>query len=184
MSYKADETLLLKYLGDSPTLRIIDFFLDNPLSDYSKNEVANNLAMSRATFFKYWKELEKSDALIATRKIGRATLYKLDRTNEIVKQLINARHDHCTKRNGKTKRRKRKADCNQNKLDKGQKFSQKRKQLFRLRDLNLVDDRCDFGKGGFGIFCWNSMLVSGETPQAFKKLQIHKTLSIQLLIGD
>jgi hypothetical protein len=87
-AYKADETLLLKYLGDSPTLRIIDFFLDNPLSDYSKNEVAKNLAMSRATFFKYWKELEKSDALIVTRKIGRATMYRLDRANSIVKQLI------------------------------------------------------------------------------------------------
>ena len=87
-TYKAGETLLLKYLGDSPTLRIIDFFLDNPLSDYSKNEVAKNLAMSRATFFKYWKELETSGALIVTRKIGRATLYKLDRANDIVKQLI------------------------------------------------------------------------------------------------
>jgi predicted transcriptional regulator len=87
-TYKPDETLLLKYLGESPTLRIIDFFLDNPLSDYSKNEVAKNLAMSRATFFKYWKELEKSDALIKTRKIGRATMYKLDRANEIVEQLI------------------------------------------------------------------------------------------------
>jgi response regulator of citrate/malate metabolism len=87
-TYKADETLLLKYLGESPTLRIIDFFLDNPLSDYSKNEIAQNLAMSRVTFFKYWKELEKSGVLIVTRKIGRATLYKLDRANEIVKQLI------------------------------------------------------------------------------------------------
>lgn len=88
-TYKADETLLLKYLGESPTLRIIDFFLDNPLSDYSKNEVVQNLAMSRVTFFKYWKELEKSGALTVTRKIGRATLYKLDRANDIVKQLIN-----------------------------------------------------------------------------------------------
>jgi biotin operon repressor len=87
-TYKADETLLLKYLGESPTLRIIDFFLDNPLSDYSKNEIAKNLAMSRATFFKYWKELEKSDALVVTRRIGRATMYKLDKANEIVKQLI------------------------------------------------------------------------------------------------
>jgi biotin operon repressor len=87
-TYKPDETLLLKYIGDSPTLRIIDFFLDNPLSDYSKNEIAKNLAMSRATFFKYWKELEQSGALIMTRKIGRATLYKLDRTNDIVRQLI------------------------------------------------------------------------------------------------
>jgi hypothetical protein len=52
-AYKADETLLLKYLGNSPILRITDFFLDNPLSVYFKNEVAKNLAMSRATFFKY-----------------------------------------------------------------------------------------------------------------------------------
>jgi len=87
-TYKAEETLLLKYLGESPTLRIIDFFLDNPLSDYSKNEAAQSIGMSRATFFKYWKELEKSGVLMVTRKIGRATLYKLDRANDIVKQLI------------------------------------------------------------------------------------------------
>jgi len=88
MSYKPNETLLLRYLGASPILRIVDFFLDNPLSDYSKNEIAQSLAMSRATFFRYWKQLEKSDALMVTRKIGRATLYKLDRGNEVVKQLI------------------------------------------------------------------------------------------------
>jgi len=86
--YKPNETLLLRYLGASPILRIVDFFLDNPLSDYSKNEIAGNLAMSRVTFFKYWKELEKSGALKETRKIGRATLYVLDRDNEVVKQLI------------------------------------------------------------------------------------------------
>ncbi len=87
-NYKTDETLLLKYLGASPILRIIDFFLDNPLSDYSKNEVARNLAMSRVTFFKYWKELEASGGVKAIRRIGRATMYKLDRDNDVVKQLI------------------------------------------------------------------------------------------------
>ena len=88
MSYKPNETLLLRYLGASPILRIVDFFLDNPLSDYSKNEILKDLAMSRGTFFKYWKELEKSGALTVSRKIGRATLYELDRKNEVVKQLI------------------------------------------------------------------------------------------------
>ena len=83
-----NETLLLKHLGSSPILRIVDFFLDNPLSDYSKNEIVKNLEMGRVTFFKYWKELEKSNALTVSRKIGRATLYKLDRENEVVKQLI------------------------------------------------------------------------------------------------
>ncbi len=88
MRYKPDETLLLRYLGASPILRIIDFFLDNPLSDYSKNEIARNLAMSRVTFFKYWRELEKTGAVEVTRHIGRATMYKLDRANDVVKQLI------------------------------------------------------------------------------------------------
>lgn len=88
MRYKTGETLLLKSLGSSPVLRITDFFLDNPLSDYSKNEVVRNLEMSRATFFKYWRELEKSGALKVTRRVGRATMYQLDRENEVVKQLI------------------------------------------------------------------------------------------------
>ncbi|MEM2921817.1 MAG: hypothetical protein QXF26_05815 [Candidatus Bathyarchaeia archaeon] len=88
MAYKTDETLLLKYLGASPILRVVDFFLDNPLSDYSKNEIVKNLRMGRATFFKYWRELEKSGALKITRNIGRSTMYQLDRENEIVKQLI------------------------------------------------------------------------------------------------
>ncbi|HKW03799.1 MAG TPA: hypothetical protein VJN71_00745 [Nitrososphaerales archaeon] len=86
--YKPEETLLLQYLGSSPTLRMVDFFLDNPLSDYPKNEIAKNLAMSRATFFKYWKVLEKSGAVKITRQIGRATLYELDKQNDIVRQLI------------------------------------------------------------------------------------------------
>lgn len=88
MTYKPNETLLLRYLGASPILRIIDFFLDNPLSDYSKNEIIRNLGMGRVTFFKYWRELEKSGAVKVTRKVGRATMYQLDRENEVVKQLI------------------------------------------------------------------------------------------------
>jgi hypothetical protein len=88
MVYKSNETLLLKYLGPSPVLRIIDFFLDNPLSDFSKNEIVGSMEMGRITFFKYWAELEKSGAVKVTRKIGRATLYRLDRENDVVKHLI------------------------------------------------------------------------------------------------
>lgn len=88
MTYQPNETLLLKYLGASPVLRIIDFFQDNPLSDYSKNEIVKNLGMGRVTFFKYWGELEKSGAVKVTRRVGRATMYQLDRENEVVKQLI------------------------------------------------------------------------------------------------
>jgi hypothetical protein len=40
------------------------------------------------TFFKYWKELEKSGAVKPRRQVGRATMYQLDRANEVVTQLI------------------------------------------------------------------------------------------------
>ncbi len=40
------------------------------------------------TFFKNWKELEKSGAVKVTRSVGRATMYQLARQNDIVKQLI------------------------------------------------------------------------------------------------
>jgi len=60
MSRKPNEALLLKYLGASPVMRIIDFFLDNPLSDYSKNEIVKNLGMGRVTFFKYWNSKNRA----------------------------------------------------------------------------------------------------------------------------
>jgi len=87
-SKKRCASLLLKYLGVSPVLKIMDLFFDNPLSDYSKNEIVKNLEMGRVTFFKYWRELEKSGAVKVTRQVGRATMYQLDRKNEVVKQLI------------------------------------------------------------------------------------------------
>jgi len=47
-----EETLLIRSLGNSPSLRIVDFFLDNRLFDYTKNEIVENLEMGRATFIR------------------------------------------------------------------------------------------------------------------------------------
>jgi DNA-binding transcriptional ArsR family regulator len=83
-----EETLLLRCLGNSPTLRIIDYFLNNRLFDYTKNEIIENLEMGRVTFFKYWKELEQLGVVKVTRRIGKSKLYKLNEENEIVQKLI------------------------------------------------------------------------------------------------
>ncbi|MEM2935896.1 MAG: hypothetical protein QW231_01820 [Candidatus Bathyarchaeia archaeon] len=83
-----EETLLIRCLGNSPTLRIVDFFLDNRLFDYSKNEIIHNLNMGRATFFKYWKELEELGVVKVTRKVGKSKLYRLNEENEVIQKLI------------------------------------------------------------------------------------------------
>ncbi len=82
------ETLLVKCLRGSPALRIVDFFLDNRLFDYTKDEIIENLDMGRATLFKYWGDLERFGIVKITRKIGKAKLYKLNEENEIVQKLI------------------------------------------------------------------------------------------------
>ena len=77
---KEHESILIKTLGDSPKLRIIDFFLDNPLFDFTKKEVIEALGMSKQTFYKYFPDLEKYGIVKASRKIGRAKLYKINLT--------------------------------------------------------------------------------------------------------
>jgi len=80
---KEYQSILLKTLGDSPKLRIIDFFLDNPLFDFTKKEVM----MSKQTFYKYFPELEEYKIVIVSRKIGRAKLYKINLKHPLVKML-------------------------------------------------------------------------------------------------
>jgi len=81
------ESLLLKAFGASPKLRIIDIFLTNPLFDFSKNELAKELGMSKQTLYKCFKDLEELGIVKVSRKIGRANLYKINLENPMVKML-------------------------------------------------------------------------------------------------
>lgn len=82
-----DTTLLMQYLGDTPNLRIIDFFLDNR-SDYSKKEILEGTGMSKTTLYKIWPNLEQLQVIIPKRKYGNTTLYALNRDNIFVKQIM------------------------------------------------------------------------------------------------
>ncbi len=83
-----DQTLLLKHFGDTPILRVIDFFIENPLFDYSREEILANLSIARKTLFKIWCVLEESGIVVMTRKVGKAKMYRLNRESEVVKKLI------------------------------------------------------------------------------------------------
>lgn len=80
-------SLVIQYLGNSPQLKIIDFFLDNQ-SDYSKKEIIENTGISKTTFYKIWPVLEKSGMFLSMRKFGNVQLYSLNKKNIIVKQFI------------------------------------------------------------------------------------------------
>ena len=81
------QSLFSQYLGDSPQIRIIDFFLDNQ-SDYSKKEIIETIGISKTTFYKVWPILEKFEIFVPTRKYGNTQLYSLNKQSMIVKQFM------------------------------------------------------------------------------------------------
>lgn len=86
-NFYKEKSLLLKMLDESPKLRIIDFFLDNPFFDFTKKEVIEALRMNKQTFYKYFKELEEDGIVKISRRIGRAKLYKINLKHPVVVKL-------------------------------------------------------------------------------------------------
>jgi len=82
------DSLFIETFGNSPFIRIVDFFLDNKLFDFSKKEIIEELGMSKTTFYKYFPALVDLEIIVKSRKFGKTILYKLNLGNPIVKKLM------------------------------------------------------------------------------------------------
>ncbi|MBI3587698.1 hypothetical protein HY995_01350 [Candidatus Micrarchaeota archaeon] len=78
---------LVDALGNAPRIRVLDFLLTHAGLDYSKTQVAREAGISRITIGKIWRELEGRKAIVKTRMIGRAALYRLNTSNTQIKAL-------------------------------------------------------------------------------------------------
>jgi len=81
------DSLLIKALGYSPKMRIIDIFLTNPYFDFSREELVKELGMSKQTLYKNFKDLEELGIVEVSRRIGRAVMYRINREHPLVKRL-------------------------------------------------------------------------------------------------
>jgi DNA-binding transcriptional ArsR family regulator len=88
MAVDRHDSLLTRALGNSPKLRIIDYLLDYKLNDFTIKEILEAVGMSKLTFYKYFEDLKELGLVIPSRKIGRATLYKINLENPMVKMMI------------------------------------------------------------------------------------------------
>jgi len=80
-------TILVETFGNNPVIRIIGFLIDNPIFDHSKEDKIRELGMSKITFYKYFRMLERTSIFKNTRKVGKSKLYKLDEKNPVVIKL-------------------------------------------------------------------------------------------------
>lgn len=82
------KSLFIEFMGDSPTMRILDYLLTERDLDFSITDMAKNAGIGRATLYRIWGNLVKNRIIIPTRVIGKAKLFKLNKDNIKIKKLI------------------------------------------------------------------------------------------------
>ena len=83
----SEQSLFLQYVGDSPRMRIVQHLIEGRDFDYTLTDLLN-AGVSWGTLNTIVPQLVELCIIVKTRKIGRATLYKINQNNEIANQLI------------------------------------------------------------------------------------------------
>jgi hypothetical protein len=82
------KSIFLKKQGASPKNKVLDFFIENSDLDYSLKEIARYSGAGYSTVKLLIKKLVKDKWVVATRKISKIKLYKLNTNNPAVKKFI------------------------------------------------------------------------------------------------
>lgn len=88
MSQEMEPSLFVKFFGNAPIVKVLDFLIENRIFDYSKTEIARESGIGWSTLHGIWTELEKNKIVSKTRTIGRAEMYRLNTENPLVKKFI------------------------------------------------------------------------------------------------
>ncbi|MBS3166571.1 hypothetical protein J4444_05610 [Candidatus Woesearchaeota archaeon] len=81
-----EESIFLEYVGDSPRMRVLQYLIEGRDFDYTLTDLLH-AGVSWGTLNQLIPKLVELKLVIITRKIGRATLYKINSQNEVAKQL-------------------------------------------------------------------------------------------------
>ncbi len=82
-----EESIFLDYVGDSPRMRVLQYLIEGRDFDYTLTDMLH-AGVSWGTLNILIPKLVELGIIVKTRKIGRATLYKINQSNVAVKQLI------------------------------------------------------------------------------------------------
>ena len=82
-----EESIFLVYVGDNPRMRILQYLIEGRDFDYTLTDMLNS-RVSWGTLNSLVPKLLALDIIIKTRKIGRATLYKINKNSFVAKKII------------------------------------------------------------------------------------------------
>jgi len=83
-----EKSLLIKFLGENPTFKIVDFLIENKGMELTKKDIIEGSDISRASLFNHWEQIEEQGIVTVTRQFGKTKLYTLNSKNPIIKKLL------------------------------------------------------------------------------------------------
>jgi|SRR3989344_2018202 len=83
-----ETSLFIGFMGDSPTIRILDYLLTERDLDFSITDIAKNAGIGRATLYRIWGDLIKNKIIVFTREVGKSKLYKLNKEHIAIQKLL------------------------------------------------------------------------------------------------
>jgi len=88
MKVKENKSIFLEYLGDTPQLRVLDFFIDNHFFDYPLTEIARESNVSYNSLVSFFSGWVEKKIIVKTRKVGKSEYFKLNLNNSFVKNIM------------------------------------------------------------------------------------------------
>ena len=82
-----EESLFLEHVGDNPRMRGLQYLIEGRDFYYTLTDMLN-AGVSWGTLNTLIPKFLKLGIVVKTRKIGRATLYKINKQNEVAKHFI------------------------------------------------------------------------------------------------
>ena len=82
------ETLLIKAIGNTPKIKVLEFLIEGREFDYSISDIAGGAGIGRTTLFRIWDDFVELGIVKNTRNIGNAKLYKLNIANPFIKKMV------------------------------------------------------------------------------------------------
>lgn len=79
--------MLTHIFGECAQVKLIDFLLSHPWSDFSKTELAEGADIARPTLYKLLKILLDEDMIIETKKVGNIQLYRTNLKSPVMQRI-------------------------------------------------------------------------------------------------
>lgn len=70
--------------GDSPRMKLVDFFMTLPKNEFTVPELVEGIGMSRTTAFKEINKLLTNGMIIRSGNVGKSSTYKINKNSPII----------------------------------------------------------------------------------------------------